>query len=410
MKSAKGELAPEDQQRALQHKLEIGLYPGNRNIYSESFTLSKSYPSGDHNLLLAELGISSDARILDVGGGANPFRFAKVVVDMDYSSGNSHRDGSAAPLRDDGVTCIQADIQSLPFKDNAFDFVICLHVLEHVDSPGRACDELMRVAKSGFLETPRKWTEYYAGHPTHRWLVDLVDRCLTFEPVTYNDSPFLNFALPPLWDSPELQRRLFVDFSNIPCVQLAWSEDGFCYRISGCLPDSSSVLFDQSLSISDRSGVLVESGSLPESGDLVESVSLPENLKTPEFIAESHYCFARNLLLWMGKFETGSFHADTALKMVPESEKYQRLSLFYRVLTVDIRDIAAFFSGLGFRGIFQKNSPQTLGGTHLHSLYQAELQKMPSIRLVLAALLCRAFRFLTLRMLKTFRKIVAVFI
>lgn len=357
--------------------------------------IKNCYPSGDHNLLLAELGISSDARILDVGGGANPFRFAKVVVDMDYSSGNSHRDGSAAPLREDGVTCIQADIQSLPFKDNAFDFVICLHVLEHVDSPGRACDELMRVAKSGFLETPRKWTEYYAGHPTHRWLVDLVDRCLTFEPVTYNDSPFLNFALPPLWDSPELQRRLFVDFSNIPCVQLAWSEEGFCYRISGCRPDSSSVLFDHSRSLSDKSESLAESGSLPD------------NLKTPEFIAESHYCFARNLLLWMGQFETGSFHADTALKMVPDSEKYQRLSLFYRVLTVDLKDGAALLLRLDLKGIFQQNSPQTMEGTPLH---HAELQKRLTIKLVLAALLCRAFRFLTLRMLKTFRRIVAVFI
>ncbi|MBF0257640.1 MAG: class I SAM-dependent methyltransferase [Desulfamplus sp.] len=347
--------------------------------------MDRSYSSGDHDLLFSQLGISPDARILDVGGGANPFRFASVVVDMDYGFGNSHRDGSAASVKRDGSTYVQADIHSLPFKDNSFDFVICLHVLEHVDSPARACQELMRVAKAGFLETPRKWTEYYAGHPTHRWLVDSVDGCLTFEPVTYNDSPFMNFALPPLWDSPELQKRLFVDFSNIPCVQIAWDHDGFSYKVEGDIQANSHSL----------------------------SSSLPAHLKTSEFLAESHYCFARNLLLWMGQFETGAFHAATACKMVPEKEKYQTLYLFYTLLTISLKDFISDIKKTDREKDDRLPEPSwrfwQAGIMNIRiSLYGNHINSKPEFKIILAALLCRALRFLTLRALKLFRKLISV--
>lgn len=270
-----------------------------------------NYPSADHDLLLLKLGIPSHARILDVGSGANPFKHADVVVDRDFNPGNRHRDGGDASCYGAEYTCIQADIHFLPFKDNAFDFVICMHVLEHVEFPDRACDELMRVGKKGFLETPRKWTEYYAGHPTHLWLVDKYRNRIIFEPVTYNDSPFINFALPPLWDSKELQNRLFFDFPGISNVQLAWSGK-FEYQVTAYLP---------------------------------------EKVKQDEFLAESHYCFAKNLLLWMGGFEHGAFHAEIALKMIPSSDKYRKLSAFYSVLTGAFKDIFSWNIELKYVGL-----------------------------------------------------------
>lgn len=292
-----------------------------------------NYPTGDHELLLAKLGISPKAKILDVGGGGNPFKYASVVVDRDFEPGNKHRDGCNISFQKSNVTYIRADIQSLPFKDNAFDFVICIHVLEHVEFPNIACEELMRVARKGFLETPRKWTEYYAGHPTHRWLIDDHDGMVNFEPVTYTDSPFSNFALHPLWDSEELGRQLSSSFPNIPCVQLAW-EKRFNYKVSAFLPDK---------------------------------------VKSKDFLAESHYCFARNLLKWMGGFDRGAFHAGIALQMVPESNKYLRLSNFYSALTGDVREV--FSRKLGLKQIAR-------------------------------ALMLRVFRFVYLKILKRHRNIV----
>ncbi len=257
------------------------------------------YPSGDHDLLAQKLEIPENCNILDVGGGANPFKYATVVVDRDFKEGNLHRDGSAAPLQNNDLVYVTADIQDLPFIDNAFDFVICMHVLEHVDSPKKACEELMRVARRGFIETPRKWSEFYAGHPTHQWLIDEKNGTIYFEPITYTDSPFMNFALPSLWDSDYLKNKLLKEFSNIPCVQILWNHR-INYHING---------------------------------------SLPEKIHSPAFMAERHYRFALNLLHWMGPFKTGAFHAKAAVKLMPDSDKIRRLDLFYTILTGKLEDI-----------------------------------------------------------------------
>ena len=49
-----------------------------------------------------------------------------------------------SPLAD-----IKMDIHNMPFDDNIFDFVICNHVLEHVDNDIKALQEIKRVLKKG---------------------------------------------------------------------------------------------------------------------------------------------------------------------------------------------------------------------------------------------------------------------
>lgn len=43
----------------------------------------------------------------------------------------------------------QLDIMSMPFADDSFDFFICSHVLEHVESDDRAIRELCRITRPG---------------------------------------------------------------------------------------------------------------------------------------------------------------------------------------------------------------------------------------------------------------------
>ncbi len=43
----------------------------------------------------------------------------------------------------------KVDIMAMPFEDESFDFFICSHVLEHVDSDDNAIKELYRITKSG---------------------------------------------------------------------------------------------------------------------------------------------------------------------------------------------------------------------------------------------------------------------
>ncbi|MEA3421916.1 MAG: class I SAM-dependent methyltransferase, partial [Acidobacteriota bacterium] len=52
-------------------------------------------------------------------------------------------------------------LEFLPFKDKSFDLVICSQVLEHVDNPLRALEEIKRVGKSAYVVTPSWIAENY---------------------------------------------------------------------------------------------------------------------------------------------------------------------------------------------------------------------------------------------------------
>lgn len=59
-----------------------------------------------------------------------------------------------SPLAD-----VKADICNLPFQDNAYDFILCNHVLEHIPDHHKAISELYRVLKSGgtaILQVPQE--------------------------------------------------------------------------------------------------------------------------------------------------------------------------------------------------------------------------------------------------------------
>lgn len=49
------------------------------------------------------------------------------------------------------VKITKGDIYKLPYKNNSFDVVISTEVLEHLDKPAQALDELKRVSKSNLL-------------------------------------------------------------------------------------------------------------------------------------------------------------------------------------------------------------------------------------------------------------------
>tara|TARA_Y200000002_G_C22493319_1_gene583979 strand:- start:103 stop:759 length:657 start_codon:yes stop_codon:yes gene_type:complete len=52
-------------------------------------------------------------------------------------------------------TQIEPD-KKLPFKDKEFDYVICTHVIEHVNDPIFFKKEIERVGKSGYIELPTR--------------------------------------------------------------------------------------------------------------------------------------------------------------------------------------------------------------------------------------------------------------
>ena len=68
--------------------------------------------------------------VLDVGSGDSPFPAADVLCEK-FAWDDTER---TAHFKQDRPLVV-GDIENLPFKDHAFDFVHCSHVLEHTVNP-----------------------------------------------------------------------------------------------------------------------------------------------------------------------------------------------------------------------------------------------------------------------------------
>lgn len=113
------------------------------------------------------------ALVLEVGGGGNPYPRANVLCDAYEETLERH----FAPLVHDRPTVL-GFAERLPFRDNAFDFVIAAHVLEHSRDPERFLAELQRVAGAGYIETPNALMERICPYPMHSLEVSVTDDVL----------------------------------------------------------------------------------------------------------------------------------------------------------------------------------------------------------------------------------------
>lgn len=125
--------------------------------------------------------ISVDAGdlVLDVGCGDKPHWRADVLVDKylgEQYSAQRNRGGSVEPI----LPLFEVGLEDLPFADQAFDFVYCSHVLEHVEDPKRCFEEMVRVAKRGYIEVPFIGLQKIYDQETHLWFCDDKGGQLTF--------------------------------------------------------------------------------------------------------------------------------------------------------------------------------------------------------------------------------------
>ena len=148
-------------------------------------------------------------RVLDLGGGRHPLPYATHVIDLSpYSQYQidsklpSKRLDSLDPKfkpRFSKKNWIVHDVceEKLPFDDKFFDFCFCSHLLEDIRDPIFACKEMIRVSKSGYIETPSRAREIFSksrffrlksffgkipqiGFYHHRWFVELKNNELIF--------------------------------------------------------------------------------------------------------------------------------------------------------------------------------------------------------------------------------------
>lgn len=102
-----------------------------------------------------------------------------MIVDK-YIDNNTHRCGDIKIFPHQHF--VHADGEHLPFKNKEFDYVICNQVLEHVDNPQLFIQEICRVGKRGYIETPSLIGEFLFPKESHQWVIlDINDKLVLYK-------------------------------------------------------------------------------------------------------------------------------------------------------------------------------------------------------------------------------------
>lgn len=107
--------------------------------------------------------------VIDIGSGDKPFWRGNIFFD-NLSLDNLQRNTHEKTIDTIGKF-VNGDITNTNFKDKAFDFSFCSHVLEHVKRPDLAIEEIMRISKAGYIEVPNGILEYIKPFSSHLWFV-----------------------------------------------------------------------------------------------------------------------------------------------------------------------------------------------------------------------------------------------
>ena len=99
--------------------------------------------------LAKKIGVQKDQQVLDVACGAGNWLLACKELDASTSVVDLSEKAIAVcnSILSEGEF-YSTPAESLPFDDNRFDVVTCLGSLEHFVDPGKALNEMVRVAKN----------------------------------------------------------------------------------------------------------------------------------------------------------------------------------------------------------------------------------------------------------------------
>lgn len=145
---------------------------------------------------LAMIGSVGSGVVLDAGAGLRPTYFGNVVN---------------LEILPYATTDVLATGDALPFKNDSFDGVLSIAVLEHVKDPFRCAAELARVLKpGGWIKCCVPFLQPFHGYPhhyfnmTHEGLKTLFDKTVTIE------RQEVTWATHPAW-SISWQLRMWAD-------------------------------------------------------------------------------------------------------------------------------------------------------------------------------------------------------
>lgn len=135
--------------------------------------------------------------VLEIGPGGTPHPRSDIFLDIDPASfpdeiAAGYQRGNAPQLVTD-KPIIYYDGKKFPFKDQEFDYVICAHVLEHVENLPSFLKEVFRISKAGYFEYPTIYYEYLYSIPVHYNILKKNDNALHY--IKKSDTSLSDFNL-----------------------------------------------------------------------------------------------------------------------------------------------------------------------------------------------------------------------
>lgn len=137
-------------------------------------------------------------KVLEIGPGSSPHPRSNEFLELDFNTDVdklAQRGGGLNEADFGGRTIHYYRGGEFPFQDKQFDYVICSHVIEHVDDPEKFLLEIFRVGGGrGYLEYPLITYEYLYNFNVHLHFVkyDFEQNVLLYLPK--KETEFQKFA------------------------------------------------------------------------------------------------------------------------------------------------------------------------------------------------------------------------
>lgn len=117
------------------------------------------------------VSIKPSDKVLEIGPGASPYGRSNVFLELKFENeavSVAQRGGVLDKPKLQGRDIFYYEGGHFPFKDKEFDYVICSHVIEHVEDVESFISEINRVSGGiGYLEYPLVTYEYLYNFPVH---------------------------------------------------------------------------------------------------------------------------------------------------------------------------------------------------------------------------------------------------